>query len=51
MSKADELEKFKRIEFSIRMLHLHNYITDNQFMKMMDKMRKQIEESGVLNEK
>ena len=40
MNKEDELDKFKRIEFSIRMLHFHHYITDNQFIKMMDKMKK-----------
>lgn len=40
LSKGDELDKFKRIEFSIRMLHFYNYITDNQFIKMMDKMKK-----------
>ena len=51
MNKQDELDKFKRIEYSIRMLHFHNYITDSQFMKMMDKMKKEIEESGVLDVK
>ena len=51
MNKEDELDKFKRIEFSIRMLHFHNYINDTQFMKMMDKMKKQIAESGALNVK
>lgn len=43
MSKADEKEKLKKIEFSIRMLHFHHYITDAQFIKMMDKLKKQIE--------
>ena len=51
ISKKDKLDKFKKIEFSIRMLHFHHYINDNQFMKMIDKMSKEIEESGVLDVK
>lgn len=34
----DEKEKFKKIEFSIRMLHFHNYITSYQFEIMMKKL-------------
>lgn len=40
MSKADEKEKLEKIEFSIRMLHFHNYITDTQFFNMMNKLKK-----------
>lgn len=46
MSKVDEKEKLEKIEFSIRMLHFHNYITDTQFFKMMDKLKKQVKELG-----
>ena len=42
MSKADEKERLEKIEFSIRMLHFHNYINDTQFIKMMDKLNKEI---------
>lgn len=40
--KANEKERLEKIEFSIRMLHFHNYINDTQFMKMMDKLNKEI---------
>lgn len=43
MNKADEKEKLEKIEFSIRMLHFHNYINDTQFFDMMNKLKKQIE--------
>lgn len=46
MSKADEMEKFKKIEFSIRMLHLHSYINDTQFEQMMKKLGKEIKRGG-----
>ena len=35
-------ERLEKIEFSIRMLHFHNYINDTQFIKMMDKLNKEI---------
>lgn len=38
----NEREKFEKIEFSIRMLHFHHYITDNQFIKMMEKFNKEV---------
>ena len=41
---ADEKERLEKIEFSIRMLHFHNYINDTQFIKMMDKLNKEIKE-------
>lgn len=39
--KEDIKEKLKKIEFSIRMLHFHNYINDTQFFNMMRKLQKQ----------
>lgn len=41
---ADEKERLEKIEFSIRMLYFHNYINDTQFIKMMDKLNKEIKE-------
>lgn len=31
--------KFEKLLFSIRMLYFHNYITDKQYLKMMNKLR------------
>lgn len=39
---ADEKERLEKIEFSIGMLHFHNYINDTQFIKMIDKLNKEI---------
>ncbi len=44
MSKADIKEKLEKIEFSIRMLHFHNYVNDTQFFYMMNKLKNQKEE-------
>ena len=30
--------KYERLLFSIRMLHFHHYINDNQFIKMINKL-------------
>lgn len=47
---ADEKERLEKIEFSIRMLHFHNYINDTQFIKMMDKLNKEIKKyKGEVN--
>lgn len=40
----EEADKFRKIEFSIRMLHFHNYINDTQFFSMIDKLQNQINE-------
>lgn len=39
----NEREKFEKIEFSIRMLHFHHYINFSQFVKMMEKLKKEME--------
>lgn len=43
MSDKDEKEKIEKIQFSIRMLHFHHYITDHQFEKMMKKLQKDMQ--------
>lgn len=30
--------KYERLLFSIRMLHFHHYVNDNQFIKMINKL-------------
>ena len=50
MNKSDELERLKKIEFSIRMLNFHNYINDTQFEQMIKKLKKEIQERGVVYE-
>lgn len=47
---SEELEKFKKIEFSIRILHFHHYITDTQFLKMMNKFKKQVKSEMKIDE-
>lgn len=40
----EEVDKFRKIESSIRMLYFHNYINDTQFFSMIDKLQNQINE-------
>ena len=41
MNNKDIEEKLEKIEFSIRMLHFHNYINDTQFFNMMSKLKRE----------
>lgn len=38
----DEKEKYQRILFSIRMLKLHNYITELEYSRLLKKFEKRI---------